>query len=149
MSDDDLIRRGDALLACDSVTSAGRMRYVPAAKPKVRALVWRDDDEGVSHHASDYSIHFDGSHYSLEWLNCRILSQHTTLEAAMAAAQADYETRILAALEWDAAPDTARSEAFRAGAEAMRESIAREFDELWHAGVAEAIRTLPLPEVPE
>ncbi len=163
---------------------------LPAVKPKVRALVWVGRDglyraDGimlVRYEALEMTDHV--------FLFCVLggtshrIAITDTLEAAQAAAQADYEGRILAALEWDAAPtsemvrdvhlyakapNTARREAFRAGADAMRTTCAQvaglwgseEYDEAsksaeWLDGYTQArsdavgaIRALPIPEVPE
>lgn len=78
------------------------------AAPKVKPLDWHSTDvipsrptwsaEGLG---GVYVIDYREKHgfYRLLWASCRSNEFHPTLEAAKAAAQADYERRILDALE--------------------------------------------------
>lgn len=117
MSDDDLIRRGDALNAV--FTSDFRhdahaaIAALPAQGVRVRALEWADYEEIVRdaqsgmHYASRalngfnaYFVMQDGEQF--RWWTSGHQTDHSvahpTFDAAKAAAQADYERRILAAL---------------------------------------------------
>jgi hypothetical protein len=119
MSDDDPIRRGDVL---DRFMRGGlhtiqerldAIRALPAVQPKVKPLVW-DKPLGGFHIAKlpfggeirimwDLSL-ADGERYILHpfSLGRRVFR---TLDTAKAAAQADYEVRILSALELAVQPD--------------------------------------------
>ena len=115
MADNDLIRRGDALALCDQYPYVEgvemAIRALPAAQVTVKPLKWvvRQDkyDGGREHYGTgafghwycvrrlkngvwDIVHHVDGKAVHLE--TC------PTLEAAKAAAQADYEARIRSAL---------------------------------------------------
>lgn len=123
MSDDYLIRRGDALKACEprgydhahhmqaKADCAAAIAALPAVTVGVRPLVWVDFD-GLGAKASA----FYQANYLIQWWKGEgkfevALSYpgyqtgydgerwHPTLDAAKAAAQADYEARIFAALE--------------------------------------------------
>lgn len=147
MSDDDLIRRGDALklmqLAIDvygqnmrgaadkkekrdwqsMLISAVDIRYairaLPAVQPTVKPLVW-DDFAGRGAKAQAWN---QANYLIQKWSdgrweisasypghsNCAdgIARFHPTIEAAKAAAQADYEARIRSALTAQPSPDVA------------------------------------------
>ena len=117
MSDDDLIRRGDALnsvLTADFRHDAhAAIADLPAQGVRVRALEWADYEEIVRdaqsgmHYASRalngfnaYFVMQDGEQF--RWWTSGHQTDHSvahpTFDAAKAAAQADYEARILAAL---------------------------------------------------
>lgn len=116
MSDNDLIRRGDAIaLTCDpfgaeTVTSQA-ITALPAVQPTVKPLVWMDfSDRGAKAQAwneANYMIQrwsvgrweVNASYPGYGAPIDRICQFHPTLEAAKAAAQADYEARILSALD--------------------------------------------------
>ncbi len=103
--DNDLIRRGDALrLVTDGTATWGSIvdaiRALPAVKPKVRALVWRDRHENSR--ADVYSARQSYGQGPDAYMLARcstIVSWHPTMEAAKAAAQADHAAHILAALD--------------------------------------------------
>lgn len=115
MSDDDMIRRGDAILA---VTAADKeclgangarefIRAIPAVTVGVRPLVWRDD--GTNGHETDHAFGFyevypspEGDMLSRDGVDSGVFP---TLEAAKAAAQADYDARIRSALTAQPSPD--------------------------------------------
>ena len=80
----------------------------PMDKPRVRALVWKLDDNRTAYaqrqyfadrYCIEHRLHGDDV-FDL-WIGPDAVkaTRHATLEAAKAAAQADYEARILAALE--------------------------------------------------
>jgi hypothetical protein len=105
---DDLIYRADALAVFSDGEAnwAGlpdQIRAIPAAKPKVKALVWEKRSDGERYAIADAPaartlyiawkdgvVTRDGDSFYLRTDNP---------EAAMAAAQADHEARILSALE--------------------------------------------------
>lgn len=121
MSDNDLIRRGDVrelLQQCDLMGNhpsdplAVMINEIPSARPTVKPLVWRTlqdkYDGGRGHYGTgafghwycvhrrksgvwDIVHHVDGKSIHLE--------PRDTIEAAKAAAQADYEARILSVLD--------------------------------------------------
>lgn len=102
MTDDDLIRRGDVLR---EIASEGlhildaAIRSLPARGVGVKPLVWTETTSGTSRFPawkSDAGLLVD----SLNSGQFTYRGQgYPTLDAAKAAAQADYEARILAALE--------------------------------------------------
>lgn len=105
MSDNDLIRRGDAREILEDEgfleRSLERLAALPAVMVKVRPLVWRDD--GTNGHEADHAFGFyevypspEGHMLSRDGVDSGVFP---TLDAAKAAAQADYEARILAALD--------------------------------------------------
>lgn len=104
MSDNDLIRRGDALEICTDYgfSRADECRDAIAALPSVtvgvKPLVWddRDYDWCWWSEDGDYRVRLDGAFHCDK--HGVTMSSHTSLEAAKAAAQADYEARILDAL---------------------------------------------------
>lgn len=124
-NDDDLIRRGDArrvMLAYASSYSAQEAETAIAALPavtvRVKPLVWEDfGDWGAkasAYYQANYLIQFWKGREQFEVALSYPGYQtgfdgdrwHHTLDAAKAAAQADYEARILAALDTPApAPD--------------------------------------------
>jgi hypothetical protein len=88
MSDDDMIRA------------------LPAAQPRVKPLVW--DDNGS---ADVYRVTFangQGPKAFLVSRGAKIIGWHDDPDLAKAAVQADYEARILSALEPAAQPDAAQ-----------------------------------------
>ncbi len=104
---DDLIRRGDAKALCDKYDYVEGVKYwiddVPAVTPavKVKPLVWRDD--GTNGHETDHAFGFyevypspEGDMLSRDGVDSGVYS---SIEAAKAAAQADYEARIMSALD--------------------------------------------------
>jgi hypothetical protein len=132
MSDDDMIRRGDAIAVVPGPRhdfapyqdTVAAIRALPAVQPKVKPLVWEDADQGMctKWRAAAFQGHYElvtlknekGWAVNFSW--GRPLSywfiqgddddfgptgpkMFPDLEAAKAAAQADYEARILAALE--------------------------------------------------
>lgn len=117
MSDNDLIRRGDALKALDWRDIYGRnaqaaINAIPAVQPTVKPLEWCENPDigeggllggGVTN--ATYHAMSDGwaFHRSMFWRKV------STLEAAKAAAQADYEARILSVLDMQptVSPDVA------------------------------------------
>ena len=136
MTDNDMIRRGDARAAIqlgDTVTKmqariasipavdadpvctdcgGSGITYqterrcacqtsIPAVQPTVKPLVWRDD--GTNGHETDHAFGFyevypspEGDMLSRDGVDSGVFP---TLEAAKAAAQADYEARILSVLD--------------------------------------------------
>lgn len=138
----DLIRRDDALAACQGMDPEGDINNLPAVTVGVKPLVWGSypnssfaspdvavADAPFSHR---YQVQRDSwaqgyiaflhptlpSTSSTLWWESK---GHANIEAAKAAAQADYERRILAALEPVAAPDVRL--------ETMSENIARDMRE--------------------
>ena len=86
--------------------ASGRTR--PMSKPRVKPLEWRVDDSQNEYAQAQYSV----DRYCIEhrlhaddafdlWIgpDATTATRFPTIEAAKAAAQADYEARILAALE--------------------------------------------------
>jgi hypothetical protein len=124
MSDDDLIRRGDVL---DRIGRGGlytiqerlvAIRALPAVQPRVKPLVWQRGivDWAIPMPGMKYvalSATPQGSTTSQEcwawWLDgTNVGAGAPDEEAAKAAAQADYEARILSALEPAVQPDAAQ-----------------------------------------
>lgn len=109
-SDDDMIRRGDAIdritkLSCDDDAHWGSivdaLRTIPSTQVSVKPLEWvYDEMRGVwsaqdgfgRHYTVSDSQWFHGSLSEFIWVD-------GGYEAAKAAAQADYEARILSALD--------------------------------------------------
>jgi hypothetical protein len=116
MSDDDMIRRGDVLrVVYDALTySSGqaafvqrRIRALPAVQPKVKPLVWIEDGDGFCAKGANrtyavFRLWLDRSTWGAVGV------KHTSRDKAsvMAACQADYEARILSALETAVQPVT-------------------------------------------
>lgn len=120
MSDDDMIRRGDAIKALHKWLAKSHVENeinaLPAVAPSVRVkpLVWKrsvsigevwEADSifgeyicGVDNGGISYG---GGVPAATEW------KDYQSLKDAKAAAQADYEARILAALDVTPAPDVA------------------------------------------
>ncbi len=127
MTDNDLIRRGDALAICGTIIRndeaarvEGFLSAIPAAQPTVKPLVWKQAVipeqamQGTWWKAAamtgDYEVHrFNDRDEIL--LQRRGLGNpvYPTIEAAKAAAQADFEARILSALDMQptVSPDVA------------------------------------------
>ena len=113
MSDDDLIRRGDAL----AIVERGDFVYhnisaLPAVTVGVKPLVWFEAElpsrGGGKFTSEGYTIRRIEGLWLLDFAgNGKSKWRWVDLDAAKAAAQADYEARILAALEPVAAPDPA------------------------------------------
>lgn len=120
MSDNDLIRRGDALKALDWGDIYGRNAQdaINAIQPTVKPLVWVEPKaDGVFAEriwASEIYTIEKRNHAEVFDLYCTLWDgdnsvRFDTLEAAKAAAQADYEARILSALDMQptVSPDVA------------------------------------------
>lgn len=139
--DNDLIQRGDAekamlpyvhnVIADDAISAIAAL---PAVAPQVKALVW-EEQAGKSYRQANCAL----GQYQVSWLvefECWQLSRppkqgrqwkdgfsrHSHKDEAKAAAQADYEARILAALDLTPAQSDdavkAREAAIREAAEA-------------------------------
>ena len=117
----------------------------------VKKLEW----ELVSgdHYAEGAGIHYNIYETGPDWWNCVTvkpgnvrLATNVCLDAAKAAAQADYEARILSALEPSAARELALEEAFKAGAEWADECGSGESPYLETAAKEYAIRALSSPD---
>lgn len=121
MSDNDLIRRGDVMDAAWEADSlelathgagkiAARINAIPAAQPTVKPLVWtqivipEQAMQGTWWKAAaitgDYEVHQFNDRDEII-LQGRGMGnpEYPTIDAAKAAAQADYEARILSALD--------------------------------------------------
>lgn len=120
MSDEDLIWRGDvsgALPDCGFCDCQYTIDALPARYPAVKPLEWLDFD-GRGAKAKAWGL---ANYIIQKWRNGRwelsasypgystgidgVERFHTTLEAAKAAAQADYGARILAAITMQPSPD--------------------------------------------
>lgn len=70
---------------------------------RVKALEWRKSDIWKREQAGEYTVQNEhdrtGFNVWSAWQDGCFMGDYTTLEAAKEAAQADYESRILAALE--------------------------------------------------
>jgi hypothetical protein len=125
--EDDLIRRGDVVRVithCEDHDLGGGwmltdIAALPAAKPvvKVKPLVWEHLRNSYRAPAplfghirvESYSTDYWTVHWSVPgYTDLLIQGSFDTPEAAKAAAQADYEARILAALDVQPAPDVAQ-----------------------------------------
>ena len=107
----DLIRREDAIAAATSCPDshwgpwiAERLRALPAVQPEVKPLVWFEAElpsKGGGKFASEgYTIRRIEGLWLLDFAGTsKSAWRFSTLEVAKAAAQADYEARILAALK--------------------------------------------------
>lgn len=105
MSDNDLIRRGDALAAVQEWTyccdAEAAITAIPAVQPTVKPLVWKGDSirvtaKGMGEYYACMRM-FHGQK-GAGWEDDEG-DWHPTIEAAKAAAQADYEARIRSALD--------------------------------------------------
>jgi hypothetical protein len=78
----------------------GAVAYVPeGAGVRVKPLVWSEEDDALIWVAGDYRIAHNGWGFRV-WRSAKIVADLCpAIEAAKAAAQADYEARIMAALE--------------------------------------------------
>ena len=120
-SDDDMIRRGDAieLARKQCLLSVDDLRALPAVQVAVKPLEWVDfADRGAKAQAWN-----DANYMIQKWSDGRweisasypghstalygIDRFHPTIEAAKAAAQADYEARIRSSLTAQPSPDVA------------------------------------------
>lgn len=155
MSDDDLIRRGDAMAAVTQtairwgvtgepailVSTKAAISALPAVVPGVKALEWEPSVIGKPWHSAKspwgfYYAQWDDETQawfaSLEMgeVEAPIIlspSDVPSLEAAKAAAQADYEARILAALApTDAAHVNETPKSEHDGADVLTAAQARE-----------------------
>ncbi len=102
MNEDDLIRRVDALAAVMRVGDEQRIAAIPALKIKVKPLEWVKMDETYYYAAGeDIKITSNGQGWGLSPRDWPHLGGYDipTLDAAKAAAQADYEARILSAIQ--------------------------------------------------
>ena len=108
--DDDLIRRGDALAAVQgleySCNAEEDIAAIPAVTVRVKPLVWRDEFMRWSGN-SFTSTAVGAGHTYISAASLDDPEADNVIAAKKAAAQADYEARILAALEPVAAPDPA------------------------------------------
>ena len=119
MDDHDLIRRGDALALLPPASAyRAAIAALPAVKPAVKPLEWEVTDwsagDGVQgENDCEWEARVSDWRYMVEWRGrgeFRVTMPDDTdasaqsLEAAKAAAQADYEARILAALDVQPAP---------------------------------------------
>lgn len=111
MSDQDTIRRADAIdritkLSCDDDAHWGSivdaLRAIPAVQVGVKPLIWVEETDGSGWYAVSMGYQFTiretarGFRY---WcFDASHATFYPTIEAAKAAAQADYEARILSAL---------------------------------------------------
>lgn len=156
MSDNDLIRRGDALKVLQSglgLTMAGQARRIaalPAVTVGVKPLVWEAgerDQRRADSILGEFCVTFFGGRWFYQG------EPRKGMLDAQAAAQADYEARIIAALDLTPAPDAqaVRDAALREAAEvALRHRSKVQINEmLWHEGqdwaaerIAEAILAL-------
>lgn len=128
MSDDDLIRRGDAVVAVAGwEIPSTAIAALPAVTVGVKLLVWEGprklDEGGIA-----YDAHTTCGHYIATDAGWFLVGQSgwfvaKSLDAAKAAAQADYEARILAALDLTPAPDL--SDPVTVHANMLRGSIAK------------------------
>jgi len=115
MSKDDLVRRGDALKAlCEkhprSLGAIATIAALPAVTVGVKPLVWRSNGKGRICADTPFGLYeIEHGRYGMRLLHSGSFMQDDLqgIDAAKAAAQADYEARILAALEPVAAPDPA------------------------------------------
>jgi len=122
---------GDTLTEMATAALTTALPFLPVQGVKVKALEWgkssvSEQDKAqtvvgsyfISKHTVDaHNLMFDNDQITA------LLSVHTSLEAAKAAAQADFEARILSALEPSAARSLALEEGFRKGLEAACEVI--------------------------
>lgn len=113
MSDNDLIRRGDALEAAweaDSLELSthgakkieARINTIPAVQPTVKPLVWRSNGKGRVCADTPFGLYeVEHGRYGMRLLHGGSFMQDDLqgIEAAKAAAQADYEARILSVLD--------------------------------------------------
>jgi hypothetical protein len=136
-ADNEMIRRGDArnavVRSAGAMDAVARIYDLPAVQPGVKPLVWenvvaectRQKAPALGGHYSvvQFDAGTDEAHYATNIdlgglafvfilepdlkFGGRRPKRFPTLEAAKAAAQADYEARILAALEVQPAPDVA------------------------------------------
>jgi hypothetical protein len=121
---------------CHAEAQAAIAALEPMGKPRVKSLIWKLDDTRTAYAQSQYfadryciehRLHGDDA-FDL-WIGPDAVkaTRHTTLESAKAAAQADYEARILVALE----PVTAREEALRALLERALPLVEEGLSEFW------------------
>lgn len=141
------------------------LSHTPAPQPgwavKVKQIDWRNMtyngvEEWIGHCAlsKSFTIKDEGSQPEYRFVVRPFLSDRTsfpTADEAKAAAQADYERRILSALE--PSPSGWNAGAFEAGAKAMREKAATLADRLGEEHctaryAAKKILALPLPTPP-
>lgn len=118
LRDNDLIRRGDAreILEDEGFMERNlqRLAAIPAVQPTVeqqvagngftiKPLVWRELEKyrhGGKYSADGYTIRYVEGFFILDFAGeGKWVWRWTTIEAAKAAAQADYEARILSALD--------------------------------------------------
>jgi hypothetical protein len=112
MSDDDLIRRGDAIKAVDDwqgdwSCTVLALSALPAVQPRVKPLEWREcneHDEATDRAESmgqEYSVGYDDNWgwYAYSETLGMDLANAPTRDAAKAAAQAHYDARTLSALD--------------------------------------------------
>lgn len=116
MSDDDLIRRGDARRILEEEgfleRSLANLNNLPAMQVAVKPLEWVEIREGQYFEARVIGILYSvrlGSDGVVRWQAGHLGTWHevNSIEAAKAAAQADYEARIRSALTAQPSPDVA------------------------------------------
>lgn len=113
MSDDDMIRRGDALRIVDEDESAAfayeQIRSLPAMQVAVKPLEWVEETDGSGWYALfmgyQFAIRKTSRGFRYWCFDASYATFYPTLEAAKAAAQADYEARIRSALTVQPSPD--------------------------------------------
>ena len=116
MSNDDLIRRGDARRILEEEgfleRSLANLNDLPAMQVAVKPLEWLEIREGQYFEARVIGILYSvrlGSDGVVRWQAGHMGTWHEapTIESAKAAAQADYEGRIRSALTAQPSPDVA------------------------------------------
>lgn len=129
-NDNDLIRRGDAIEALKAANlpfgygqAVHAITNVPAVQVTVKPLEWIEVRAGNYYEARVIGILYSvrlGSDGIARWQAGHMgeWREANTLEAALAAAQADYEARIRSALTIAPAPDAAKVAALVEAAEA-------------------------------
>lgn len=106
----DMIRRGDALKALDWRDIYGRaantqtaINAIPSVQPTVKSLDWVELEKyrrGGKYSADGYTIRYVEGFFILDFAGeGKWKWRWTDLDAAKAAAQADYEARVMAALD--------------------------------------------------
>jgi hypothetical protein len=134
-----MIRRADArnavVLSAGPTDAVARINTIPAVQPGVKPLVWEAHDDSLwlaETILGEYRVRFDDGWWAelterliyWGWAPENDPRSYSGPSAAMAAAQADYEARILAALTPQPAPDVAGLvEAARRSAEGWTNAI--------------------------
>ena len=119
MSDDDLIRRGDAMAAVTQtairwgvtgepailVSTKAAISALPAVVPVVKALVWHEGDEPDEWKSGPYDVWCELGKFQLYYWSIVMGEPHETADAAKASAYAHHRARILSALAPQPAPE--------------------------------------------